>query len=117
LQFALEPLLRLHLCRFGALADLENTLAWTERRAETLLDIGEEVAGEFAAGKHILQDDAHFRALLFSALWSLGLTLRDWARTAQAEIERWDDLAGDERSRARAIAAMQKAVKARRQRE
>jgi PadR family transcriptional regulator, regulatory protein AphA len=113
LQLALEPLLRLHLARFGTREDLLGAMGWTEARAEELLDVAEEVAREFAAGEHILQKDAHFRALIFSALWRIGIALRDFAQTSAAEIRRWESVEGDDEARARGIAAMLRAVKAR----
>jgi DNA-binding PadR family transcriptional regulator len=37
-------------------------------------------------------EQVHVRALLFDALWSLGLTLHLWAERSQAEVARWADL-------------------------
>jgi PadR family transcriptional regulator AphA len=113
LQLSLEPLLRLHLARFGSKDDLSRTMAWTERRADELLDVAEEVFREFDEGTHILQEDAHFRALLFSSLWSIGVALRDSARSAQAAIATWDSVEGDDTARARGIEAMRRAVRTR----
>jgi DNA-binding PadR family transcriptional regulator len=113
LQLELEPLLRLHLLRFGTLDDFRRVLDWTERRADQLLDVAEEVAREFAADTHLFQRDVHFRALLFSALWSIGLALRDWARASRKEIARWDDVDANDAARAHAVRAMQRAIRSR----
>jgi PadR family transcriptional regulator, regulatory protein AphA len=113
LQLALEPLLRIHLARFGTREDLLRAVAFTESRADDLLDVAEEVAAEFASGAHILQKDAHFRALIFHALWGIGIALRDTARKADAEIRRWESVTGDDDARARGVAAMVRAVRAR----
>lgn len=113
LHFAIEPLLRIHLARFGTVEDLARAIRWTGARSEELLDIAEDVAGEFAAGDHVFQDDAHFRALLFSALWSLGITLRDWAHASLDEIYRWRSIEGSDEARARGVEAMQRAVRKR----
>lgn len=112
-QLAVEPLLRLHLARFGTLDDLVRAVVWTEDRADALLDVAEDVAEEFMTNAHIFQRDAHFRALLFSALWEVGVTLRDWARATQHELAKWDSVEGDDEARARGIALMKRAIKAR----
>ena len=93
--------------------DLSRTLAWTERRAEDLLDVAEDVVREFVEGTHVLQEDAHFRALIFSTLWSMGVALRDSARSAQAEIVQWDSVEGDAAARTRAIENMRRSVRTR----
>ena len=101
-----------HEC-LGKREDLVRTVAWTEQRAKALLDVAEEVVRELADGTHILHEDAHFRALIFSTLWSIGVALRDSARSAQAEIARWESMDGDDAAHARAIEDTLRSVRTR----
>lgn len=102
----LEPLLRLHLARFGTREDLLATIAWTERVAEQILADGDAVATEFVAGRHLFQDEAHIRGLLFDALTEHALAAQRWAAQARKEVARWPSIEGDERARRGAVVRM-----------
>jgi hypothetical protein len=45
------------------------------------------VATEFLEGRHLLQDEAHIRALVFDFLWSLAGEIDRWATRTRAEAE------------------------------
>lgn len=102
-----EAALRVHLARFGSRDDLLTAVDWAAQVGEDLLGDAEAVAEEFVAGRHIFQDEAHIRGLLFDALAAQGLALQRWAVEARREVERWDSIAGDRPARRRAIARMQ----------
>jgi hypothetical protein len=67
---------------------------------------GHAVATEFDAGRHIFQDEAHVRGLLFDALTGQAESMQTWARAAQAELARWPDIQGDDPARERAVQRM-----------
>jgi DNA-binding PadR family transcriptional regulator len=102
----LEPLLRVHLARFGTRDDLLAAIDSAERSAEDLLRDADAVAEEFVAGKHLFQGEAHVRGLLFDALVGQAQALRGWAERARAEVDGWPDLDGDAPSRERALERM-----------
>jgi len=102
----LEPLLRVHLARFGTRDDLLAAIDSAERSAEDLLADADAVAREFVAGEHLFQGEAHVRGLLFDALVSQAQALRGWAERARAEVDGWPDLDGDAPSRERALERM-----------
>jgi DNA-binding PadR family transcriptional regulator len=102
----LEPLLRMHLARFGTRDDLLAAIDSAERSAAELLADADAVAEEFVAGEHLFQGEAHVRGLLFDALVSQAQALRGWAERARAEVDDWPDLDGDAPSRERAVDRM-----------
>jgi hypothetical protein len=81
-----------------------------EQTADDLLRTAVEVAGEFLDGRHLFQQDLALRGLLLDGLWGQGLALKEWAMTAQQELERWPGLDGDETAQRRARASMQAAL-------
>lgn len=101
-----EALLRVHLARFGSREALLATLDWAERLAGELLADADSVATEFAEGRHLFQDEAHTRGLLFDALAAQGRALQCWAVESRHEVERWNSIDGDGQARDRAIARM-----------
>jgi DNA-binding PadR family transcriptional regulator len=102
----LEPLLRVHLARFGRVADLLVAIDHADACAAELLADARAVAAEYVAGKHLIQQEAHVRALLFDALVGQARALRGWAAQAHEEIARWDDVEADDAARARALGRM-----------
>lgn len=101
-----EPLLRVHLARFGTKQDLLRAIAWTEQTADDLLRDADTVAGDFVAGQHLFQNEAHIRGLLFDALVAQATALRQWAVSAHAEAERWATIDADASARRRALDRM-----------
>jgi DNA-binding PadR family transcriptional regulator len=110
LALYIEPLLRLHLARFGTKEELLGAIATLKEEASSLLDDGRAVAGEFVAGRHLLQDEAHVRGMLFDALWSIGKAMEQWAIRARAEAETWPDPEGDAAAKARGVDVMRTAL-------
>jgi PadR family transcriptional regulator AphA len=108
--FYSEPLLRVHLARYGSRDDLLRALDEAEAQAQELLEIGREVAGEFVDGRHLLQEEAHIRGILFDYLWSFGTTMRDWAQRTRTEVEKWNDLEGEGKTE-RGIQMMKNALR------
>jgi len=106
LALYIEPLLRLHLARFGTREDLVAAISELNRTAALLLDDAAAVATEFAEGRHVLQDEAHVRGLLFDALYSIGTAVEGASARALEEIARWPDLGGDAAAKARGVALM-----------
>ena len=102
----LEPLLRVHLARFGTRDDLLAAIDSAEQSAQDLLADADAVAEEFVAGQHLFQGEAHVRGLLFDALVSQARALSGWAERARAEVAGWPDLDGDARSKTRAVDRM-----------
>jgi PadR family transcriptional regulator, regulatory protein AphA len=109
-QHHVEPFLRVHLARFGTMADLRQSIDAAEAVADELLQVAVDVAAEFVAGEHLFQDDIHFRTLLFDGLYRQGLGLKRWAAGARAELDRWPDLDGDDAARRRAVARLSAAL-------
>jgi len=109
----LEPLVRIHLARFGTRDDLLAAIDSTNRAAASLLDDAEAVAAEFVSGNHLFQDEAHTRGLLFDALVGQANSLQDWAAGARKEVETWPNLEGDETVRRRAVTRMQRFLETR----
>jgi DNA-binding PadR family transcriptional regulator len=107
-SFALhvEPLLRVHLARFGSTDDLLAAVAHAHSTADDLLADAEAVAEEYVAGTHLFQGEAHIRGLLFDALVAQAEAYVRWADRAEAEIARWSDLHGDDDARDRAVERM-----------
>jgi DNA-binding PadR family transcriptional regulator len=101
-----EPLLRVHLARFGTKEDLLRAITWTEHTADDLLADADTVAADFVAGRHLFQHEAHIRGLLFDALTAQASALRQWATSARAEADRWDTIHADETARRRAVRRM-----------
>ena len=87
-----EPLLRVHLARAGTREDLLRALDDASALAAEIHRQGREVATEFLEGRHLLQDEAHIRALVFDFLWSLAGEIDRWATRTRAEVEGWTDL-------------------------
>jgi DNA-binding PadR family transcriptional regulator len=110
LALDIEPLLRLHLMRFGTKEQAIEAMQTLNDTAKQLLADAEAVATEFVEGRHLLQDEAHIRGLLFDALYSLGRALEGSSGRAIEEIERWKSLDGDARSKARGVALMREAL-------
>jgi DNA-binding PadR family transcriptional regulator len=106
----IEPLLRLHFARFGNREDIAAAMTTLRETANLLLADAEAVATEFDEGRHVLQDEAHIRGLLFDALYSVGTALEGAAGRALEEIERWPDLDGDAAAKARGVATMRAAL-------
>lgn len=102
----LEPLLRVHLARFGTRDDALAAVAFAEERSLDLLQDAEDVAREFVAGSHIFQQEVHLRGVLFDALLAQAEALRDWARRARRDIESWPDLGGTPAAHDEALARM-----------
>jgi PadR family transcriptional regulator, regulatory protein AphA len=107
----IAPLLRLHLARFGTKEDLVAAITNLNETAARLLSDGRTVAGEFAEGRHLLQDEAHIRGLLFDALWSVGQALDASSRRALEEIARWPTLEGDKAAKTRGVERMRDALR------
>jgi DNA-binding PadR family transcriptional regulator len=105
-QLYSEPLLRVHLARFGELSDLHQAIDVAEEAARDILEVADAVAREFVAGEHRFQDEAHIRGLLFDGLVAQARAMQSWADAARAEVDRWPGLAADEKARSRAIARM-----------
>jgi DNA-binding PadR family transcriptional regulator len=112
LALYIEPLLRLHLARFGTKEDLLAAIATLNEEASSLLDDGRAVATEFVEGRHLLQNEAHVRGMLFDALWSIGTAIEEWTNRATAEAETWPDVEGDAAARQRGVEAMRAALAA-----
>jgi hypothetical protein len=102
----LEPMLRIHLARFGSQEDLARAIDALAAAADDILATADDVAQEFSAGSHIFQDEAHLRGLLFDALVSQATAWRDWADRARNEVRRWPDIHGDPAARRRAVGRM-----------
>lgn len=109
-----EALLRVHLARFGTTADLLAAVDVADLTGRAILADAQVVAEEFVGGRHIFQEEAHVRGLLFDALSAQGLALSDWAARSRAEIERWEDIDADRDARTRAIDRMRAFLEARR---
>ena len=73
---------------------------------DDLIADADAVAADFVAGRHLFQDEAHLRGLLFDALTAQASALRDWAAAAKREVDRWPTVAGDDRARRRAVRRM-----------
>lgn len=108
-----EPLLRVHLARFGTKQDLLATISWAEKAAARILTDADAVATEFVEGRHLFQEEAHLRGLLFDALASQALALQRWAVDARKEVDQWRTVAGGEMARRRTIARMRAYLRAR----
>jgi PadR family transcriptional regulator, regulatory protein AphA len=104
----LEPLLRVHLARFGSTEDLMSTIEWTEQLAEELLADADAVATEFSEGRHLFQDEAHIRGLLFDALVEQGLGAQRWAANARKEVASWSSIDGSDAAKKRAVTRMRR---------
>jgi PadR family transcriptional regulator AphA len=109
-----EPLLRVHLARFGDIDDLRTTIDVIRKWAEDVLSAADAVATEFAAGQHVFQHEAHIRGLLFDALASTADNLRDWAARADREVASWASIDGSDRARGRALRRMRSHLRERR---
>jgi DNA-binding PadR family transcriptional regulator len=109
-QFFVEPFLRVHLARFGSIEDLRGSIEATRSAADELLQIAVDVAAEFDRGRHLFQDEAHLRGLLFDGLWAQGLALRNWADSSEREMERWSSLDHDPAAAKRAVDRMRAAI-------
>jgi hypothetical protein len=106
---ALRALLRVHLARAGTREDLLRALDDASALAAEIHRQGREVATEFLEGRHLLQDEAHIRALVFDFLWSLAGEIDRWATRTRAEVEGWTDLDPEGRTE-RGIELMRAAV-------
>lgn len=102
----LEPLLRVHLARFGTREDLLRAIDAATAAAHDILTTADTVATEFIEGRHLFQTEAHLRAVLFDGLVSQAQALQRWAADAQQEILRWPDLTGDLPAQKRALRRM-----------
>jgi PadR family transcriptional regulator, regulatory protein AphA len=109
----LEPLLRVHLARFGTREDLLSSIGWTEQVAEQLLADADAVATEFSEGTHLFQDEAHIRGLLFDALSEQALALQRWAEHARKEVTTWPSIDGSDAAKKRAVTRMRRYLKTR----
>jgi DNA-binding PadR family transcriptional regulator len=106
----IAPLLRLHLARFGSKDDLVAAMTALRDTAALLLQDAHDVATEFSEGRHVLQDEAHIRGLLFDALYSLGVAIEGSASRALAEIDRWPSLDGTKEAKRRGVETMRRAL-------
>jgi PadR family transcriptional regulator, regulatory protein AphA len=106
-----EPLLRVHLARAGTREDLLRALEDASSLADTIHRQGREVATEFLQGRHLLQEEAHIRALVFDFLWSLADEIERWAARSRAEVEQWADLDAQGRTE-RGLDLMRAAIRA-----
>jgi len=106
----IAPLLRLHLARFGSKEDLVTAMTSLRDTANLLLQDAHDVATEFSEGRHVLQDEAHIRGLLFDALYSLGVALQGSAGRALAEIDRWPTLEGTVDAKRRGVETMRRTL-------
>jgi PadR family transcriptional regulator AphA len=109
----LEPMLRIHLARFGDRADLIRAIDALASAADDILATADDVAQEFSTGSHIFQDEAHLRGLLFDALVSQATAWQEWSERARKEVRRWPDLHGDAAARRRAVGRMRAHLRAR----
>ena len=105
-----EPLLRVHLASHGTKADLLRALQEAHDVAADIRRVGSDVAGDFMAGRHVLQHDAHVRALVFDFLWSLSETIDSWADRSEREVRQWHDLSPTDAKRAEGIELMRQAL-------
>jgi len=106
----IAPLLRLHLARFGSKEDLVAAMTSLRDTANLLLADAHDVATEFSEGRHVLQNEAHIRGLLFDALHSLGVALEGSASRALAEIDRWPTLEGTAEAKRRGVETMRRTL-------
>jgi PadR family transcriptional regulator, regulatory protein AphA len=105
-----EPLLRVHLASHGTKEDLLRSLQEARDVAAEIRRVGTDVASDFITGRHVLQHDAHVRALVFDFLWSLSETIDSWADRSEQEVRQWPDLSLTDANRARAIDLMRQAL-------
>ncbi|HVT64085.1 MAG TPA: PadR family transcriptional regulator [Mycobacteriales bacterium] len=105
-QMYSEPLLRVHLSRFGSLSDLSQAIDVADAAARDILQVAEAVAREYVAGTHLFQEEAHIRGLLFDGLVAQAQSLQQWASAARSEVARWPDIRGDDKATRRAIGRM-----------
>lgn len=106
-----EPLLRVHLASHGTKDDLLRSLQEARDVAADIRRVGTGVANDFIAGEHVLQHDAHVRALVFDFLWSLSETIDGWADRSEREVRQWPDLSPTDANRAHAIDLMREALR------
>ncbi len=104
----LEPLLRVHLARFGTREDLLRAIDAAHAAANDILITADTVATEFVEGRHLFQTEAHLRAVLFDGLVSQAQALQRWAANAQREIRRWPEVTGDPPAQRRALHRMKR---------
>jgi hypothetical protein len=63
----------------GTREDLLRALDDARSLADQIHQQGRQVATEFIQGRHLLQEEAHIRALVFDFLWSLADEIDRWA--------------------------------------
>jgi PadR family transcriptional regulator AphA len=105
-----EPLLRVHLASHGTRVDLLRSLQEARDVAADIRRVETDVANDFIAGEHVLQHDAHVRALVFDFLWSLSKTIDGWADRSEREVRRWPDLSPTGANHQRGIELMRQAL-------
>jgi PadR family transcriptional regulator, regulatory protein AphA len=111
-QFSLhfEPLLRVHLAPYGSRDALLAAIDQAQAAADSLLVQAVTIGQEFVEGRHQFQHQVHMRALLFDALWNLGLSLYVWAVRSRHEVEGWRDLELTPANEQRALAVIREAL-------
>jgi DNA-binding PadR family transcriptional regulator len=100
-----EPLLRVLLADFGTTDDVQRALDQVRADANAILDVGDVVAAEYAAGTAPFQDQVHVRALVFDFLSSYALMLQGWADRAEPVVHAWKKASPTKRDAA-AVAAI-----------
>jgi hypothetical protein len=78
--------------RAGTREDLLRALDDARSLADQIHQQGRQVATEFIQGRHLLQEEAHIRALVFDFLWSLADEIDRWAERTRVEVDHWTDL-------------------------
>ena len=95
-----EALLRVLLADLGTIDDLRRAVRSVASDADEMIHVARAVAGEYLTGTAPFQDDVHVRAMVFDFLVGFATSASEWARRADAYIDRWPQL--DDRDRAKA---------------
>lgn len=104
-SFHLEPLVRVHLARFGARDDLLAAIAHADARAAELLQ--DARTSPASSSRIALPSRGTLGGLLFDALVAQADALRDWAARARQEVSSWPHLTSEPAARDRAVHRMQ----------
>ena len=86
-----EAYLRILFGNRGSKADLIRALERIEADATAQVDNYEVLGNEYARGEGLFPERIHVNALITSLAITQGRATAQWARWAQAEVERWDD--------------------------
>jgi len=105
-----EPLLRVHLARYGSKDDLRRAIGEARGWAEGILSDARDVATEFVEGRHALQGEAHVRGVLFDALRGIAVAVLLWSRRAEREVAQWPSVRGDDDAKRRGVLRMKRGL-------